>query len=147
MTAPIGIAPLVNCLAILIISGTTANSSAPVFEPIRPKAVITSSKINRISFWVHISLNRCKYPCGGGMTPADPATGSTITAAILEASCNAISSSKSSASSAPFSGIPLVNLFSGSMVWGKWSAATASPKNALLPPMPPTLMPPKLTPW
>jgi hypothetical protein len=40
------------------------------------------------------------------MTPAEPAIGSTITAAMFDASCSAISLSRSSASSAPWAGMP-----------------------------------------
>ena len=43
-------------------------------------------------------------PTGGGMTPAEPAIGSTMTAAILDASCSAITSLNSSARAAPVSG-------------------------------------------
>ena len=43
ITAPSGIAPLVICLAVFMMSGATPKYSAPVHLPIRPYAVITSS--------------------------------------------------------------------------------------------------------
>ena len=86
MTAPIGTAPFVSCFATLSISGVTPNSFAPVGDPTRPNAVMTSSKINKILFSSHIFLILFKYPTGGGITPAEPAIGSKITAAILLAS-------------------------------------------------------------
>ena len=60
-------------------------------------------------------------------TPAEPANGSTITAAMFDASCSAIRSSSSSASSAPVFGMPRVNAWSrgsASCVCGRWSAST-----------------------
>ena len=53
---------------------------------------------------------------GGISTPAEPATGSTMTAAMVEASCSATSRSRSSASSAPCSGWPRVKAFSREVV-------------------------------
>ena len=45
------------------------------------------------------------------LVPVEPATGSTITAAIVDASCSATSRSKSSAKCAPHSGCPRANAF------------------------------------
>ena len=86
---------------------------------------------------------------GGSSTPVEPATGSTITAAIVDASCSATIRSRSSASSAPCSGMPRENaFFCRSWVWRRWSTPpTMVPKLLRLPAMPPTEMPPKLTPW
>ena len=47
-TAPIGTQPLVSPLASVIRSGVTPNSSAANGEPVRPKPVITSSKMRRM---------------------------------------------------------------------------------------------------
>jgi hypothetical protein len=82
-------------------------------------------------------------------TPVLPAMGSTITAAMLLASCSATSFSRSSANSAPCAGWPgLKALRARSCVWRMWSVpATARPKVLRLPIIPPTEMPPKLTPW
>ncbi|MNW19635.1 hypothetical protein D3C71_2197120 [compost metagenome] len=60
ITAPSGIAPLVICLAALMMSGVTPKYSAPLQVPKRPKAVITSSKISRILCCVQISRRRCR---------------------------------------------------------------------------------------
>ena len=106
-TAPIGTTPLVSPLAQVIMSGITPYRSAANGVPDRPNPVITSSKISRIPCLVQISRSRSRYPFGGTSTPVDPATGSTITAAIVEASCSATIRSSSSASSAPCSGCPL----------------------------------------
>ena len=61
-------------------------------------------------------------------TPAEPANGSTITAAMFDASCSAIRSSSSSASSAPVlrhAARERVRLVvSASCVCGRWSAST-----------------------
>ena len=82
---------------------------------------------------------------GGRMTPVEPATGSTMTAAMVEASCRATMRSSSLASSAPYSGTPLVKaFFSGRCVCGMWSTPPSSVPNILrLLTMPPTVMPPK----
>ena len=88
MVAPIGIVAFVMPFAHEIISGVTSKNSEPVAFPIRPKAVTTSSKINKMSYFVQSSLNLFRYPLGGGSAPVDPAIGSTITAAIVDASCN-----------------------------------------------------------
>ena len=58
--APIGIIPLVIALAHEIISGVTPKYSDAVAFPKRPKPVITSSKINKISCLSQISLNLFK---------------------------------------------------------------------------------------
>ena len=68
-----------------MISGVTPNSCAPKAEPVLPHPVITSSKIKRILCLSQSSLNLCKYPTGGTSVPVDPATGSTIHAAIFSA--------------------------------------------------------------
>ena len=97
---------------------------------------------------VQISRSRSRYPFGGTSTPVDPATGSTITAAIVEASCSATIRSSSSASSAPCSGCPFDQaFFPGRWVCGRWSTPVSSvPKNLRLVTIPPTEMPPKFTP-
>ncbi|MCY1364213.1 hypothetical protein D9M69_510080 [compost metagenome] len=79
---------------------------------------------------------------GGITTPAEPAKGSTITAAMVEASCSAIRSSRRSASSAPFSGMPRVKALAASCVCGRWSASMPWPNSLRLAAMPPTEMPP-----
>jgi hypothetical protein len=48
---------------------------------------------------------------GGISTPVEPATGSTMTAAMVEASCSATMRSRSSARSAPCSGWPGLKAF------------------------------------
>ena len=73
-----------------------------------------------------------------------PATGSTITAAIDDASCSAIILSSSSARCPPQLGSPLEKAISFRLcVWGKWSTkgSEAPEKAFLFGPMPPTLIP------
>ena len=65
------------------ISGVTPNACDPKASPILPQPVITSSKIKRIPCLSQIVLSFCKYPFGGTRVPVDPATGSTIQAAIF----------------------------------------------------------------
>ena len=67
----------------VIISGVTLNLLLAKLSPTLPKPVITSSNINKISFFVQISLSFSKYPVGGTSTPVEPAIGSTMTAAIV----------------------------------------------------------------
>ena len=98
-----------------MISGVTPNSCAPKADPVRPQPVMTSSKINNILCLSQISLSLFRYPFGGTKIPVDPAIGSTIQAAISPGNLFAISY-KSFASSAPVSGWPLTNLFSGKNV-------------------------------
>ena len=81
-------------------------------------------------------------------TPAEPENGSTITAAMLLASCRAMTSSSRSASARPsVSGMPRQNEPTGGCVCGRWSASPPWPPVLRLPGMPPTEMPPKFTPW
>ena len=59
---------------------------------------------------------------GGISTPVEPAIGSTMTAAMVEASCSATTRSRSSARSAPCSGWPTLKaLRARSWVWRMWS--------------------------
>ena len=99
-----GTVPLVNPFAHVIKSGSTLKYCAAKGAPKRPKPVITSSKIKRMSCSVQISLIRSKYPFGGIKTPVDPAKGSVIKAAILSAPCFSITRNKSFANSFPHSG-------------------------------------------
>jgi hypothetical protein len=57
-TAPIGTAPLVTPLASVIRSGITPKVCAPNGWPVRPKPVITSSKISRMPCLSQISRRR-----------------------------------------------------------------------------------------
>ena len=59
-TAPIGTAPFVRPLAQVIMSGTTSNSWAAKAEPVRPKPVMTSSKISRMPCFVQSSRRRLR---------------------------------------------------------------------------------------
>ncbi len=59
-TAPMGTAPLVRPLAQVMMSGVTPNSCAANAEPVRPKPVITSSKISRMPCWSQISRSRLR---------------------------------------------------------------------------------------
>ena len=93
------------------------------------------------------SFHKGMPPTGGITTPAEPENGSTITAAMFDASCSAITSSRRSASSLPVGGMPLWNEPAGGWVWGRWSASTPWPNSLRLATMPPTEMPPKFTPW
>ena len=73
-----------------------------------------------------------------------PATGSTMTAAIEEASCSAIILSKSSAKCAPQCGRPLEKAMCSKLcVCGRWSTkgSEAPEKAFLFGPIPPTLVP------
>ena len=146
--ALIGIAAPVKPLAIVIISGQTLNLFAAKELPNLPKPVITSSKISKIPCLSHISLMRSKYPSGGTMTPPEPITGSMMTPAIVDASCRVSIDSNSSAKCRPQVGCPLENDISfGSHVCGRWSVPDSSaPKDFLLVGMPPTEVPPTLTP-
>ena len=92
-----------------MMSGVTPNSWAANGEPVLPQPVITSSKINRMPCLLQISLSRFKYPFGGTKIPVEPAMGSTMQAAISPLNLFAITS-RSSASSIPVSGCPLINL-------------------------------------
>jgi hypothetical protein len=60
ITAPSGWVPLVTCLATFMRSGVTPKASAPVAAPMRPKPVMTSSKISRMSCLVQMSRSRCR---------------------------------------------------------------------------------------
>ena len=72
---------------------------------------MTSSKIKSIPCLLHISLKRFKYPFGGTRVPVEPATGSTIHAAIFSAPIFPAILSKSLARSAPVSGSPFTKDF------------------------------------
>ena len=96
-----------------MISGQTSKAWAANGAPILPQPVITSSKIKRIPCLSQISLSLFKYPFGGTKVPVDPATGSTIHAAIFSAPMLPAILSRSSARSAPVSGSPFTNKFSG----------------------------------
>ena len=72
-----------------MMSGVTPKA-APVRAPERPKPVMTRQKSAGCCLAVQIR-GAAGSPCGGMMTPADPDMGSTITAAMLLASCRAIS--------------------------------------------------------
>src|SRR6218665_2472527 len=76
---------------------------------------------------VQISRSRCREPTGGTVTPAEPANGSSITAAMFDASCSAIMSSRRSASSLPVGGWPLWKEPAGGWVWGRRTASEGRP--------------------
>ena len=59
-TAPIGITPLVSPFAVVIMSGSTPYFSAAKAAPVRPKPVMTSSKIRRMPCFVQISRSRSR---------------------------------------------------------------------------------------
>ena len=59
-TAPIGCAPLVRPLAIVIMSGVTPKLCAANGAPVRPKPVITSSNTSRMPCWSQISRRRLR---------------------------------------------------------------------------------------
>jgi hypothetical protein len=105
MVAPMGIVPFVRPFAHVIMSGTTPHFSAAKDAPRRPNPVITSSKMSRMPCLSQISRRRWRYPLGGGSTPVEPATGSTMTAAIVEASWMLMMRRSSSAKCAPFLGL------------------------------------------
>jgi hypothetical protein len=95
-----------------MMSGLTSKYSAPNPVPRRPTPVMTSSRISKRLCLVKISQSLFRCQTGGIIAPAEPATGSTITAAILSAECNVIKLSNDSARSAPpDGGIPLVKAF------------------------------------
>ena len=102
-----------------------------------------------MSFLVQVFLNFSKYPTGGTNTPVDPATGSTITAAIFSLPWKLTISSKASALSFPYFGCPHEKeFFSGICVWGKWiTPFNKLPNCALLATIPPTEVPPNPDPW
>ena len=148
-TAPIGTIPLVVALAIVIKSGVTPNSWEPKGEPVLPHPVITSSKINKISYLSQISLNLCKYPFGGTKVPVDPAIGSIMQAEIFSAPKFAQILSKSFANSAPVSGCPDINLWSGKCVCLIWTTPGIKilANVLILFTIPPTEVPPICMPW
>ena len=83
-------------------SGVTPNASAPVYAPARPKPGDHLVEDQQDVVRGADLAQALEVADGGGMTtPAEPANGSTITAAMFDASCSAIRSSSSSASSAP----------------------------------------------
>mmetsp|Transcript_3384 Transcript_3384/g.6703 ORF Transcript_3384/g.6703 Transcript_3384/m.6703 type:complete len:208 (+) Transcript_3384:521-1144(+) len=144
MTAP------VSPLAVVIKSGVTSKYSAANGLPRRPNPVITSSKMRRMSCLSQMPRIFSRYPSGGTSTPALPATGSTMTAAMLFAPCSATMSSRLSARCAPHCGCPLENAAcSRECVWPKWSTPGKSEalKAARLGAIPPTEIPPNPTPW
>jgi hypothetical protein len=85
---------------------------------------------------------------GGMSTPVEPATGSTITAAMVEASCSVTMRSSSSASSSAMLGQPFEKAFLRQVMGVRHvvDAASSVPNILRLVTMPPTEMPPKLTP-
>ena len=76
-TAPMGCAPLVSALAMVMMSGVTPKLCAAKFWPVRPRPVITSSNTSTMPCWSQISRSRARYPFGGTRQPVDPAMGST----------------------------------------------------------------------
>ena len=102
--------------AIVIISGVTSNACAANGAPVLPQPVITSSKIKRIPCLLQISRSLLRYPNGGTSVPVEPATGSTIHAAIFSQPIFIAILSRSSARYAPVSGCPLTKMFSGKSV-------------------------------
>src|SRR5947207_15748048 len=70
-------------------SGRTPACSNPKSLPVRPKPVITSSRISSTPYRLQISRTRSRYPSGAGNTPPPPITGSRITAATLSAPSHA----------------------------------------------------------
>ncbi len=60
MTPPMGTVPLLTPLAKVIMSGITPKCCAAKFAPMRPKPVITSSKISRMPCLVQISRSRSR---------------------------------------------------------------------------------------
>lgn len=116
---------------------------APPFQMAHPLAFELA---NRIAALAPEGLDHVFY-CNSGSEAV--ATGSTITAAIVEASCSATSRSSSSARCSPCFGMPRENAFRDrSKVCGRWSTPASMAPNILrLATMPPTEMPPKLTPW
>src|SRR5213078_773477 len=55
-----GCAPFVTCFAKFRMSGVTPNACEPVNAPARPKPVITSSKISKMSCFVQIAQPICE---------------------------------------------------------------------------------------
>ena len=146
-TAPMGWAALVNALAMVIMSGVTPKLCAAKALPVRPKPQITSSKTKRISFSSQISRSRSRYPLGGTRIPVDPAMGSMKQAAMVCPPTSSTMRCRSSASSAPFSGWPLMNRFSGSQVWRMCTTpGIMAPKASRFFMMPLNEVPPTLTP-
>ncbi len=60
ITAPIGTQPLVRPLATVIRSGVTPKVCAANGWPVRPKPVMTSSKMSRMPCLSQISRRRCR---------------------------------------------------------------------------------------
>ena len=78
---------------------TTFTATGVINGPLLKGVIIGADTIKNIALTVsvqqvftklekseQISLSRFRYPLGGGITPPEPARGSTITAAIFEAS-------------------------------------------------------------
>jgi hypothetical protein len=112
-------------LAVVMMSGVTPKKLGwRTAAPVRPKPVITSSKISRMPVLVADRPQALEVALRRRQHPAAPATGSIITAAMVSAPCSATSCSSSSAHSTPCSGRPRANaLRFGSWVWRRWSEA------------------------
>ena len=70
-------------LATVVMSGTTSQCSEANIRPVRPKPVITSSKISSTPCRSQISRTSGQYSGPGTCTPAAAEIGSPITAATV----------------------------------------------------------------
>ncbi|KAG1246283.1 hypothetical protein G6F65_020766 [Rhizopus arrhizus] len=104
--APTGMPPPIT-LASVVMSGFTPVRPCTPCGPTR-KPVITSSKISSAPCCVQTSRRPSRKPAAGLIRFMLPATGSTMTAAMVEASCSATMRSSVSAKWAPQSGWPRV---------------------------------------
>ncbi|CFT88620.1 Uncharacterised protein [Bordetella pertussis] len=96
-TAPSGWYEEVICLDSTMMSGSMSKTCEPKRWPRRPKPVMTSSAMTRMSYLRHTAWIFCQYVRGGTMTPPAPMTGSPMKAATVSGPSRRIMASSSPA--------------------------------------------------
>ena len=77
-----------------MMSGLMSKVWAPHTLPVRPKPQITSSQMNRTSYFFSTAWILAKYPLGGISTPPAPITGSAMNAATVSGPSRWMSASR-----------------------------------------------------
>jgi hypothetical protein len=93
MTPPSGTYPEFTPFAKVMRSGTTSQCSAANHLPVRPKPVMTSSRMRRIPYLSQSARRPWKNPSGGTMRPDAPTIGSHMIAAMCSGPSYQITSS------------------------------------------------------